>query len=388
VQITLRLGDGLISGMITSSAGPLGGATITATSGQSTTNTVSLTVGQTGAFTLRNLPTPATFTIVASKSGFASQTLTLTLSAGEKLTGVAVTLSSSAGALNGLVTVGGAGAPGVSVTVTDGQLTDQTVTQSTGTVGAWTTGGLPVPGTYTITFTRTDLSAQTLSVSIDSGGAVTPGSQAEIDAHGRIDVSMQSNTQDIFGFVTQQSANGCNTATHGLAEATVTLNSGASTYTTTTAGSSASTCGEYYFGAIPPGTYTLSVSAGSGTSTSSRVVNIVSGASAQRVDMPLAPPASLSGRVVQGASDGPGLCGWTVNLYLQAQYPTVVEASTTSCKSPLPNDGSFSVTGIPAGTYVVEVRQTASSAPVTAETVVVQPSKAANAGALVVPSGG
>lgn len=388
VQITLRLGDGLIAGTITSSSGPLGGVTVTATAGQSTADTVSLTVGQTGSFTLRGLPTPATFTIVASKTGFASQTVTLSLAAGQKLTGVVITLSSSAGTLAGRVSVGGQGSPGVSVTITDGQLTEQTVTQSTGTVGQWSAGGLPVPGTYTITFARADLSSQTLSVSLDSGGAVTPGSQASIDANGLIQVAMQSNTQDVFGFVTQPGETGCNASTHGLAEATVTLNSGASTFTTTTAGASSATCGEYWFGAVPPGTYTLTAAAGSGTSPSSSVITVVAGGKAQQDDVKLPAPASVTGRVVQGSTDGAPLCGWTVDLYLQAQYPTVIAASTTTCAGALPDDGTFSVKGIAAGTYVVEVRQDPSSSPAASEQVFVQPSAQVNAGTIVVTSGG
>jgi hypothetical protein len=385
VQITLRLGDGLISGTVTAATGPLGGATITATSGQSTANTVSLTVGQVGAFTLRGLPTPATFTIVASKAGFASQTLTLTLTPGQKLSGVAITLSASAGTLSGRVTVGGAGAPGVSVTVTDGQLTVQTVTQSTGTIGLWTAGGLPVPGTYTISFARADLSAQTLSVGLDAGGGITPGSQTAVDAHGLIDVTMQSNTQDVYGFVSQPGAKTCDASNH-LDETTVTLNSGASTYTTTTAGATAATCGEYYFGAVPPGTYTLTVSAGSGTSPSSRVITVTAGAPPQRVDVTLAQAASMHGHVQD--SSGTGLCGWTVDLFLQAQYPTVITASTTTTCSESDSSGAFQVAGIPAGTYVVEVRAGPGSAPSASKQVFVQPSTSVDAGTIVVADGG
>jgi hypothetical protein len=243
-----------------------------------------------------------------------------------------------------------------------------------------------VPGSYTITFSRPDLLAQTLSVGLDSVGGLTPGSSAVVDARGRIDVAMQANTQDLYGFVTQPGADGCNDSS-GLDEATVTLNSGASTYTTTTAGTTPDTCGEYYFGQVPPGTYTLTVDAGSGTNASSQLVTLVAGAAPQRLDVALASPASMSGRVVQGATDGPGLCNWTVDLYLVAQYPTVVTASTTTCVGSLPDDGSFSVAGIPAGTYVVEVRQTPESSPATSEQVFVQPSKHADAGTIVVSGG-
>ena len=48
VQITLRKGDGLISGIVTDAAGPLANVTLTATSGATSVTTVSLTDGQQG----------------------------------------------------------------------------------------------------------------------------------------------------------------------------------------------------------------------------------------------------------------------------------------------------------------------------------------------------
>ncbi len=389
VQISLSRGDGLISGTVTSPGGALGGVTITATAGQSTSNTVSLTGARQGEFTLRSLPTPATFTIVASKGGYASQTLTLSLAAGQKLTGVAITLTTSAGALGGRVLLAdGSGASGVSVTLTGGQLTAQTVTESSGTVGAWHIGGLPVPGVYTVTFARADLSTQTISVSLGAGGTITPGTQSlRVDATGGIDVTMQSNAQDVYGFVAQPGATGCNTTTHGLAEATVTLNSGASTYLTTSAGASEATCGEYYFGQVPPGTYTLTVDAGSGTSQSSHVITVIAGGAPQRVDVPLPAPASVIGRLVSADQPDADACGWTVNLYLQSQYPTVITASGTTCAGSL-TGGRFRIADVPAGTYVIEVRQTPGSTPSASKQVFVQPSKQTDAGTITVTTGG
>ena len=53
MQLRLRTGDGLISGTVTGPDGPLGGAVITATTGANKVETVSLTEGDVGAFTLR-----------------------------------------------------------------------------------------------------------------------------------------------------------------------------------------------------------------------------------------------------------------------------------------------------------------------------------------------
>lgn len=373
VQLRLDKGDGVITGTVSSASGPLGGVTITATSGQSTANTVSLNVGHVGTFTLRSLPTPATFTIVASHSGYASQTLTLSLAAGQKLTGVVITLSQSAGALSGTVSQlpANTGAPGVAVTVTDGLLTVQTATESTGTVGAWHVGGLPVPGTYTVTFSRPDLAPQTVSVSLDAGGNITPGSQgARITADG-IAVALQSATATVYGTITQPGSTASCGATK-LGEAAVTLSSGASSFTVTSA-SAAPHCGQYRLEQVPPGTYTLTVNAGSGTSPSSQVITLNFG-DQLRKDVQLARPASLGG-VVQHLDTETSVeqprSGWTVFLYLSAQYPNVVARTTTTDAS-----GAFTFSGIDAGRYIVAVGPTSDPANATnTRAITVQPSQ-------------
>ena len=362
---------------------------MTAVAGQSSADTVSLSVGDVGAFTLRSLPTPASFTITASKPGYASQTLTLSLSAGQKLTGVAITLSTSSAALNGTVTADGAGATGVIVTATNGQLTVSTVTETTPTPGHWQLGGLPVPGTYTITFSRSDLSSQTISIGLDSSGSITSGSQiAQVGSNGAINTTMHSATEDVFGTVTQAGATGCSGGR--LGEASVTLTSGTSSYTTTTASTPDAQCGAYYFDRIPPGTYTLTVSAGTGTSPSSRVLTLVASDTAKQADVALARPASLSGSLAASDSNGNAVtsCGWTVNLYDETQYPTVVTKTTTATCSGGASNGSFAFTGVAAGTYVVEVRQTPGSTPLASKVVTVAPSEAANAGTIKVGVGG
>ena len=177
VRITLREGDGLISGTVRSESGePLEEVTITATAGQTTVTTMSQTGAEAGAFTLRGLPTPASFTIVANKDEYATQTLTLTLAEGQRLSGVAMTLGTSSGSLRGSISLLPDRAPlgGVLVTVTDGEQTVQTASQSTGGSGTkqgdWRVSGLALPGTYTVTFTRPDLAPETVSVELDTAG--------------------------------------------------------------------------------------------------------------------------------------------------------------------------------------------------------------------------
>jgi hypothetical protein len=238
--------------------------------------------------------------------------------------------------------------------VTNGLLTVQTVTDSqesgtaTNTIGTWRAGGLPLPGTYTLTFSRSDLASQTVSVALDAGGNVTPGSLgATITASG-ISTALQSSTAVVTGTVTQVGgATRCGVG-NNLGEATVSLNSGSSTYTVVSASVPAASCGLFRLEQIPPGTYTITASAGAGTSPTSKVITVAAG-QVLNVPMPLAEAASLTGTVMKQTAPNAGPRGqWTVFLYQEAQYPTLVTATTTTKA-----DGSFVFTGISAGRYIV-----------------------------------
>ncbi len=377
VQITLSKGDGLINGTVSSGSGALSGATVTASSGQTRASTVSLTGANAGSFTLRSLPTPGTFTVVVSKPGYAAQTLTLSLATGQKLTGVGVTLTRSSASLAGVVTVVPAklSAGGVSVTVTDGKSTVQTATESTQHPGSWQVGGLPIPGTYTVTFSRSDLQSQTVSVSLDATGQVIPGSLGTRVTAAGVAVTMQSATATVSGLITQPGGgNVCDPSTDALGEATVSLRSGSTTYAETTA-SVAPNCGTYRLERIPPGTYTLTVSATSGTTPRSQVITVTAGESLVR-NVALHRPASMSGTVRcctagADAQSGPRQ-GWTVFLYAETGYPSTVLRTTTTDA-----EGHFKFDDIDANRYIVATGPTSdpSNATATVE-VTVQPSAA------------
>jgi hypothetical protein len=287
-----------------------------------------------------------------------------------------VTLNQSAGALTGVVTTvpGNARAPGVSVTVTNGVLTVQTATESTGNVGGWRVDGLPIPGTYTVTFTRSDLAAQTVSVSLDAAGHITPGSRGALITGSGISVGLQSSTAVVTGTVTQAGGGTvCDPSSDALGEATVTLQSGGSSFTVTTA-SVKPNCGRFRLEQIPPGTYTMTVTAGSGTSPSSRVITLRAGDELQR-DVALPRPASLSGAVFFCAEnctqDKEPRSGWSVFLYLQSQYPAQTVRTATTDAS-----GTFTFDDIDAGKYVVATGPTSDPANATNTVLVtVQPSQ-------------
>ncbi|WP_026146109.1 carboxypeptidase-like regulatory domain-containing protein [Nocardioides sp. Iso805N] len=374
LDITLRKGDGLISGTVSSTAGPLGDVTLTATSGQTTVTTISLDKADgangKGSFVLRSLPTPAQFTIVATADGYASQTMSVSLAAGQTLTGVSLTLGRSSGSLSGAVTLSSGGDPaaGVGVLVTDGSQTIQTASQSSGkAVGTWRVDGLALPGTYTVTFARSDLASHTLSVSLDADGNITPASIGPGITVSGISVALHPSTAVLYGVVKQKGSSGA----AAIGEATVQLSSGTSSYTVTTASVPASSAGAYRIEDIPPGTYTVSVSLGGVTPTSS-IVKLAAG-DVTAYNPKLEPAASITGTVVNasGATLGPG---YVVELYQADAYPSTVYRTTTTR-----SDGTFSFTNVDAPqTYVIQVRPTSGSAPTGTTTLQLAASQALN----------
>jgi hypothetical protein len=332
VTITLRPGDGSISGQVSTASGPFGGATISASDGRTTVSTVSVSQGAVGSFTLTSLPTPDTFTVLVSAPGFATQTLTLTLTSHQALSGVAVTLSTGVGSISGLATTtDGAPAGGVTVTVTNGQLSLQTVTLSVGALGTYQVSGLPVPSTYTVTFSRPDLASQTRAVTLAALG--------NTDLTG-INATMPSSTGVLFGAVTQ-------TDGAPLGEITIQLSSGTTTYQVTSA--SVPVPGGYEIDAVQPGTYTASFTRPGGLPTST-IVTLTPGQRLQ-FNPVLAVAASISGtvnHVVGGVTQV--LEGAEVRLFRADQYPTVRLRSVVTDSS-----GHFTFANLDAPqSYIVE----------------------------------
>lgn len=368
VEITLRQGDGIISGVVRSADGPLGGATVVATSGQTAVTTMSLT--DTGEFTLRGLPTPASFSIVASLDGYNNQTMSLSLGEGQKYDGVSLSLASSSGVLRGSVLTAAdqQPAPGVLVSVTDGEQTVQTATSSDeDDLGEWKVTGLSLPGDYTVTFSRDDLASQTRSVVLDPQNNITSGGQdSGVTADG-IKISMGSATAVVSGIVRQEQSEG---EAEPIGEALVTLSSNSATYTVTTASVPARNAGEYRLDAVPPGNYTLSISR-NGVSPVSKNVDLLAGVPfVDRTTLPIA--ASVRGVVsVNGTAVG---SGWVVEIYRSSQYPDVAYRASVRTA----NDGSYSFEDIDAPeAYIIQVRRTRGSAASGSTTVQVDPSEQA-----------
>jgi hypothetical protein len=331
IEIRLRRGDGLIGGLVTDiNDTTLGGVVITATNTIDQVSTISLTTGDVGIFNLRNLPTPATYTITFAKDGFASENLTIALEEAEELTGLVVVLTAGTGSISGDVRLSGEGPiGGVLVTVSNSETSVSTETLSVGSVGSYIVTNLPVPGTYTVTFSGSGLASQVRSVDLD------PASEINVDG---VDATLTEATAVLSGTVSDPDGR-----TGGVA---VELSDGTTILNTFSADDPV---GQYVVAGIPPGTYTVTFRQ-TGAVPRSVLVTLTAGEE-RTVDVELEPQASISGTVTRSADGGDEpLAGAQVLAYRVAEFPAVVAASAITDE-----DGEYVLTDLAApDEYIVE----------------------------------
>jgi 5-hydroxyisourate hydrolase-like protein (transthyretin family) len=353
--LTLQLskGNGSLSGTVVSSSGSgIGGATVSASSGTITETTITeTTAGHVGGFVLSDLPTPLSLTLSVSHGGFGTQTVAVSLAVDQHLSGVRIVLSPGVGTIAGVVTTPAGSPPGgVTVTATSGKTVLTTVTLSTGRVGFYRFAGLPVPGTYTLTFSRPDLATQTQAVSLPEAGS---------DTAGAVDVTMASATTVVRGVVTACATNGatCPSADQvGVGDVTVTLTSGSNSYTVTTASvlepGQGLRVGSYVIDGVSPGTYDATFTRPGGAPTS-RIVTLQAGGAPYELSVLLTPTASIVG-YVDVAGQGKPATGAQVTLYQADQFPTVPYLPPVVIAPSA--DGQFSFANLPApASYIVAV---------------------------------
>lgn len=293
-------------------------------------------IDATGRFELGGLTTPATYEIVVSKPGFADETRTVTLGAGQVREDIEILLGRGIGVISGTV-VDAAGAPvgGVDITATDG--TTETRTRSLGgedeTAGGFELRDLDVPATWTLTFTAPGYFTETRTIQVT--GAETPEATIVMTADGG----------SLGGVV--RTANGT-----GVSNATVTV-SGAdlerSTWTL-----SVGEVGRWFVGDLPaPGTYTVTVAA-PGFVTNAVSVELAAGPAANRSDVDVRLAAALV--TVRGlVTDlvGDPISGVEVTL-----EGTGLQRTTRTSDDPL---GAYVFDRLPAGVYTLTYRRAGST---------------------------
>ena len=340
LEVTLRPDDGVITGVISSGTGALGGATVIATDGANTIETVSLTVdGNRGWYALRNLAVPGRYTVTVSHPGYATESRNVVLD-GSFAPTVDITMSPSVGSIAGITTdASDSPLSGVTVKIVGADFATSTTSISQeGPQGRFFVEAIPMPGSYTLTFSKPGYASRVLLVEVDSrlGTANTDG----------LRVALTSSAAVLRGEVTDNSGN-------LLSQATIKLSNGTTTYEQLTADQPQ---GSFAFTGVPPGSYTLTATR---TGSSDTVIPVNLQAGVERIEtLRLGDQAGVRGRVVVGSiaggagPDSAPAANYPVRLFQSAAFPNgthVAEVFTDA-------NGQFNFSPVEANVwYVVAV---------------------------------
>jgi hypothetical protein len=310
VEISLRPGNGVITGTVSAPGSPLGGATVIATDGTNRVETVSLTEGDVGSFTLRDLAVPGQYTVTISAPNFSTEARTVSLETLAPNQDFAVQLIPSTGSVSGRALVNGAPARGLSVTICGGDINRSTAVVSQGAAGGtYSFFNLPAPRTYTLTFSGAGTIPQVRVVDLDP----LAGTQTQTG----IDVSLSPERTTVRGVVEDVDGS-------PASQATVSLTDGADDLVLLTADEPIP--GQFDFANIRPGAYTLTASR-VGTVPVVILVNVSSTNPVPDLTVRLGQQASLSGRVV---APDVAVRQYTMKLYEAALFPVTPKAITTT----------------------------------------------------------
>ncbi len=172
VSARLVGGSGTVTGLaVTPQGDPIGGITVSITGESFTGETSTLTStgagGGAGSFTVSGMPVPGEYTVTFTGTGVQNETLAASFTtAGTQDLGSVVLLPLTS-QVRGTVRAAGAGLGEVSVTLTDGELS-QITTSATSPAGSFSFSGVPA-GAYTLTFKRSGYATQVVLVQVAAG---------------------------------------------------------------------------------------------------------------------------------------------------------------------------------------------------------------------------
>ena len=248
LKVALVAGEGSLSGVVNSAAGPVGAATVTITDGRVSLQTSTVSAGgdgTPGSWSVTGLSTPGSYLVSAASPGLGTASSLVSVDAGGTAT-ADLTMLAGVAAVTGQVSgvdqlgqLGGIG--GVSVAIT-GQSGDVTTTRTattvtSGPVGRFTLPDLPTPGDYTLTVSGAGYQDQVRQISLAAGaGAVD------------LDISLTRADGVVSGTVTGSPTEG------GLVGAGLTLTGPQGSIKTMT---TSDPPGSFRFTGVPPGVYVL-----------------------------------------------------------------------------------------------------------------------------------
>lgn len=283
VRIGMTPGVGSISGRVTEGSEPLGGVRLTASNGDVTAETTSLTEGATGTYTFPQLTIPGTYTVTASLDGYETQTRLVRLTGNQP--GVDFQFVKTTGAITGIVASStGPALPGANIRVSRDDLAFDSRSAVSPDPGSFAITDLP-PGTYLVEFSRYDHAPFSQTVEVAAGQTVDLGRivlefrpRPDITQNGSLEVRVvDSNAVPLTG-------------------ATVRLVDVSDESVVAEQTDSAGTQSSFVFEPLPIGTYRVEVDKGSNYRRSERRVSVGLG---RRVEViPLYKLGQASGRMV------------------------------------------------------------------------------------------
>jgi hypothetical protein len=307
--ITLQMvpGLGTITGLVTTNGSGLGGVTVTASNGETTLTTTTLTEGNIGFYSLPQLPAPAEYTVQAQLDGYVTNSRRVPLSG--SLSGVDFSMTSTTSTLTGRVlSSGGGGIESAGLIVSTGELQFRASTSPT---GAFEIDRLP-PGDYTITVEHFQHDSVTEFTTLTAGSAPTPLTITLPLSTGPSDVGTGSLVVSV---INEDST----IVPAGINNARVTLSRNRSDDVRVLQDPDASAV---TFEDLPIGTWTINVTA-EGYNVSAPITRSV-GLARERAEIRLQKLGSASGTMVNSLTGTPLTTGYTVNLFrLQNDTDTV-----------------------------------------------------------------
>ncbi len=331
VDLVMKPGVGSISGTVTdaSSGQPVGDVTVTATDGTQRATATTSTVAPVGTYTLANLAIPGTWTLSVSGQGWITQTERVSLSGN---TTVNFSLTQSGANVVGVVSSGGKGLANVGLTLSNQTNTFKTLSESVAPVGGFDFGQVP-PGHYVLS--ATDFGYATQSASVDVGAGETQTVDLTLPFVGQSIVKSGTVTGSVVNQFT------------GAPLATIPIDLDGKPSGALTNGN-----GVYSITGVAPGLHQVTaLGASKGFADAGVQVSVAEGATVTAPIIALPSLATLTG-IVLSAATGEPVANPTVKL-LQggaALGPPVTYTSTAS--------GTYKITDIPAGSYVLEVTAT------------------------------
>ena len=291
----------------------------------------SVSSGTDGAFQFSAVPLHRSYELSFAKIGYITKSVIINPTDDGKAVQVDVQLLPGDGLIDGMVTAGGAGLGGVSVSATDGTVVLASTTSTDAkNRGAWSLDGLSTPGTYTITFSLAGYGTQVAQVVLAAG-----------EKKHNVIIAMTAGVGSLSGTI--------RTKGNPLGGITVTASAGDKTSSTTSLTEGA--LGTFDFPQLAIGQSYIITAAADGYITQSRSVTITGNQTGVDFDL-VTTTGSIIGQVfvkqATGTADAVPLVNAGVSVSangLRVNKPTAAA----------PDAGAFTIGDLPPGSYLVTI---------------------------------